>query len=389
MEKELRVGIIGYGMMGRAHAYGYRAAPLIRPNPVHFRPVVVSGRNAGAVARVAADCGIDEWVTDWRQLIERSDVDVVDICSPPGTHSEIARPAAAAAGKAVICEKPLATSYAAAAAARDAVVAAGVHHAIGFNYRRLPAVSLLAEMVANGELGEIHLWRGTWLSDEFVDPEIPFDWRFEAAMGGTTICDLGSHLVDMATWMLGPIAEVSASSATFIRDRAVPGGTRPVEIDDASSALIHFSSGAQGTMEVARAAPRRPCDFVVEVNGSRSTAVFSYAQLNELWFGSVDDDPRLYGMRRIRAEHPLHPQTSGWWPIGQGVGYDASFINQMADLAAAWPDQPWAPGFVEGASVAAVCESMERSVSERRWVSVSEITGETETPSTRPFSDNK
>jgi predicted dehydrogenase len=129
-------------------------------------------------------------------------------------------------------------------------------------------------------------------------------------------------------------------------------------------------------MEVARVAPRRPCDFVVEVNGSKGTAMFSYNQLNELWFASVDDDPRLYGVRRIRAEHPLHPETAGWWPIGQGVGYDASFINQASALAAAWPDLPWTPDFVEGAAVAAVCEAMERSVSERRWVGVDEVTGD-------------
>jgi predicted dehydrogenase len=372
--KELRVGIVGYGMMGRCHSYGYLAAPMIRPGSVRFRPVVMSGRNEVAVAKASKDCGIDEYVTDWRALVERSDVDVVDICSPPGTHAEIAI-AAAAAGKAVICEKPLATNYADAARARDAVVAAGVQHAVGFNYRRLPAVSLLKEMVESGELGEIRLWRGTWLSDEFVDPAIPFDWRFEASMGGTTICDLGSHLVDMATWMLGPIAEVSATSATFVKERTVPTGTRTVEIDDASSALIHFSSGAQGTMEVARVAPRRPCDFVIEVNGSKGTAVFSYDNLNELWFASVDDDPHLYGMRRIRAEHPSQPETQGWWPIGQGVGYDASFINQTADLAAAWPDSPWTPNFVDGAKVSAVCESMERSVRERRWVSVEEVSG--------------
>lgn len=369
---ELRVGIVGYGMMGRAHAYGYVAAPMIRPGDVRFRPVVMSGRNEAAVARVSRECGIADHVTDWRELIERGDVDVVDICSPPGTHSEIAI-AAAAAGKAVICEKPLATNYADAARARDAVVAAGVRHAVGFNYRRLPAVSLLKEMVEQGDLGEIRLWRGTWLSDEFVDPAIPFDWRFEEAMGGTTIGDLGSHLVDMAIWMLGPVAEVSATSATYVRERLVPDGTRPVEIDDASSALLHFASGAQGTMEVARVAPRRPCDFVVEVNGSKGTAMFSYSQLNELWVGSVEDDPRLYGMRRVRAEHPLQPETQGWWPIGQGVGYDASFINQTADLAAAWPDAPWTPNFIDGAVVSAVCESMERSVRQRRWVRVDEV----------------
>jgi len=369
---ELRLAIIGYGMMGRAHAYAYRAAPLIRPGETRFVPVVMTGRDGAAVAAVANGCGIEQWSTDWRDVATRDDVDVVDICTPPGTHAEIAI-AAAQAGKAVICEKPLATTFADAAAARDAVVAAGVHHAIGFNYRRLPALSLLGEMVASGELGEIRLWRGTWLSDEFVDPATPFDWRFDVAMGGTTIADLGSHLVDLATWMLGPIDEVSATSSTFIAERSEGNGTRRVEIDDASSALWRFASGAQGTFEVARVAPRRPCDFVVEVNGTRATAIFSYSQLNELWFGSVEDDPRHYGLRRIRTEHVLHPETKGWWPIGQGVGYDASFINQAADLAAAWPDGPWTPDFVQGADVAAVCEAMERSASERRWVAIGEV----------------
>jgi predicted dehydrogenase len=370
--KELKVGIVGYGMMGRAHAYAYRAAPLIRPSSVVFTPVVMSGRNAEAVAKVSTECGIDEWVTDWRHLIERSDVDVVDVCTPPGTHAAIIE-AAARAGKDVFCEKPLATNYADAVAARDAVVAAGVRHAIGFNYRRLPAVSLMAEMVARGELGDINLWRGTWLSDEFVDPDIDFDWRFESSMGGSTIGDLGSHLVDMAMWMLGPITDVSAMSSTFIRDRDEGGSSRAVEVDDASSSLVRFTSGVQGTMEVARAAPRRPCDFTVEVNGTKGTALFSYAQLNELWVGSTDDDARLYGLRRVRAEHPSHPETAGWWPIGQGVGYDASLINQVADLAATWEAHEWSPDFSVGADVAAVCTAMERSASEHRWVSVGEF----------------
>ena len=373
MTRDLRVGIVGYGVMGRAHSYAYRAAPMIRPGDTRFVPVVVAGRHEGAVAAMASACGIDEWVTDWRRLVERSDVDVVDICTPPGTHAEIAR-AAAAAGKAVICEKPLATSYADAASARDAVMAAGVHHAVGFNYRKLPALALMAEMVARGDLGDVQLWRATWLSDEFVDPSIPFDWRFDATMGGTTIADLGSHLIDLATWMLGPVAEVCATSSTFVRERSAEGGPRDVEVDDASSAILRFASGVAGTMEVARAAPRRPCDFTIEVNGSTGTAMFSYPQMNELWVGSVDDDPALYGLRRVRVEHPSHPQTAGWWPIGQGVGYDATFINQAADLAAAWPDDPWRPGFVEGAEVVAVCASMERSASERRWVRVDEVT---------------
>jgi predicted dehydrogenase len=373
--KTLRVGIVGYGMMGRAHAYAYRAAPLIRPSSVVLTPVVMSGRNADAVATVSRHCGIDSWVTDWREVIERSDVDVVDVCTPPGTHAAIIE-AAALAGKDVFCEKPLATNYADARSALDAVERSGVRHAIGFNYRRLPAVSLMAEMIANGELGDVHLWRGTWLSDEFVDPDIAFDWRFESSLGGSTIGDLGSHLIDMAMWMLGPIDDVSAMSSTFVATRDDAGRPRSVEVEDASSALTRFASGVHGTMEVARAAPRRPCDFTIEVNGSKGTVMFSYAQLNELWVGNTDDDARLYGLRRVRTEHPSQPETAGWWPIGQGVGYDASLINQVADLAATWESRAWSPDFSVGANVAAVCAAMERSATDRRWVSVDEIVRE-------------
>jgi predicted dehydrogenase len=373
---EVRIGIVGYGTMGKAHSYGYRAAPLFASLPV--RPVlkVISGRNAGAVAAAAVAYGADEWMTDWRAMVERDDVDMVDICTPPGTHAEIAE-AAAAAGKAVLSEKPLGTSYAQAHAAWQAVERAGVRHAIGFNYRCLPAVALMRRMVADGTIGEVRLWRATWLSDEFTDPTIPFDWRFERAMGGTTIADLGSHLIDMALWMVGGIREVSAQSETFIRDRPTEGGgTRPVEIDDASSALLQFEGGARGTVEMARMAVRRPCDFTVEVNGSRGTLFFDYARLNELIYGDGSDDVGLYGMRRIRAEHPTHPYAAHWWPIGQGVGYGASFVNEVVNLLTDWPSGAWTPSFADGMAVQAVCDAMEVSAKQRRWVAVSEITGE-------------
>ncbi len=372
---ELRVGIVGYGVMGKAHSYGYRVAPMLCPLPVTPVAAVISGRSGPAVAAAAAAYGIPEHTTDWRALVTRDDIDVVDICTPPGTHAEIAQ-AAAAAGKAVLCEKPLALTYPEAAAALAAVTGAGVHHAVGFNYRRLPAVALMRRMVADGAVGEVRLWRATWLSDEFTDPQTPYDWRFDRAMGGTTIADLGSHLIDMALWMTGEIASVCAQSATFIAERPLPGGgTEAVTVDDASSALLRFGSGALGAIEVARAAVRRPCDFTVEVNGSRGTLVFDYARLNELRYGSADDDPGLYGMRRIRAEHPRHPYAGSWWPIGQGVGYGASFGNQVADLLEGWPDAPWSPGFGQGAAVQAVCDAMEASAARGRWVTVSEVTG--------------
>src|SRR5205809_5270304 len=262
---------------------------------------VISGRDREKVAAAATAYGIAGSVSDWRDLVGRPDVDIVDICTPPGTHAEIAA-AAAEAGKAVICEKPLAVTYAQAASAVAAVEEAHVLNAVGFNYRRLPAVSLMKRMIDEGAVGAVRLLRATWLSDEFVDPAIPFDWRFDRAMGGTTIADLGSHLIDMALWMVGPIAEVTAQSETFVRSRAAGDGEHAVTIDDASSALLRFENGARGTIEMARLAVRRPCDFRVEVNGTRGTLVFDYPRLNELLFGDAGDDPGLYGMPRIRAE---------------------------------------------------------------------------------------
>ena len=343
----LRVGIIGYGVMGKAHSYGYRVAPMLRRLPVTPVVTVMSGRHASAVAAAAAAFGVPATVTDWHELIARDDVDMVDICTPPGTHAQMAQ-RAAAAGKAVLCEKPLALNYPEASAALAAVTEAGVHNAVGFNYRRLPAVALMQRMIAEGAIGELRLWRASWLSDEFADPATPYDWRFDRAMGGTTIADLGCHLIDMALTMAGPVESTCAQATTFIGSRS--GGT--VTVDDAASALLRFESGALGTLEVARAAVRRPCDFTVEANGSRGTLMFDYARLNELWYASADDDVRLYGMRRIRAEHPSHPYAAQWWPIGQGVGYGSSFANQVADLLEGWPEAPWTPGFRAGRSSA-------------------------------------
>jgi predicted dehydrogenase len=211
--------------------------------------------------------------------------------------------------------------------------------------------------------------RGTWLSDEFVDPAIPFDWRFDRAVGGTTIADLGSHLVDMATWMAGDIAEVCGQSETFVRERS----KRAVTVDDASSALVRFESGARGVFEMARVAVRRPCDFTLEINGEGGTLVFEYARLNELLYGEGADKRELYGMRRIRAEHESHPYARNWWPVGQGVGYGASFVNHLGDLLERWPDGPWEPDFAQGAAVQAVCDAIDRAAVEHRWVQLREV----------------
>jgi predicted dehydrogenase len=373
---EVGIGIIGYGMMGKAHSYGYTLAPHIRP--LACRPClrVISGRHRDAVEEAARAYGVERVVTDWREVIASPDVEIVDICTPPGTHAEIVE-AAAQAGKAIVCEKPLAADYEGALRAAAAVRRTGVRNVIGFNYRKLPALSLMKQLIDEGRIGKPRLWRASWLSDEFLDPEIPFDWRFRRSQGASTIADLGAHLIDLAGWMVGDISSVSAQSQTFVTERRDPDGTEgestEVDNDDASSALLRFHRGALGVFEVGKVSPRRPCDFVVEVNGSRGTVRFDYSRLNELWYGDGEDAAELYGMRRIRAEHAMHPQTEGWWPIGQGIGYGASFVNQAADLLQAWPDRSWTPDLETGLRVQAVCEAIERAAHERRWVDVAEI----------------
>jgi predicted dehydrogenase len=376
VDPEVGIGIIGYGMMGKAHSYGYTLAPHVRPLGCRPRLLMISGRHRAAVQRAAQMYGVERAVTDWREVIGSPEVQIIDVCTPPGTHAEIVE-AAAAAGKAVVCEKPLAADYAGARRAADAVDRAGVANAIGFNYRKLPALSLMKQLIDEGRIGQPRLWRATWLSDEFLDPEVPFDWRFERSQGASTIADLGAHLIDLARWMIGEVQSVSGQSETFTEARPDPDGGSPrmVDIDDASCALLRFQSGALGVFETAKIAPRRPCDFVVEVNGSRGTVRFDYARLNELWYADASEPAELYGMRRIRAEHTTHPQTEGWWPIGQGIGYGASFVNQAADLLAQWPDGTWTPDLSDGLEVQAVCEAIEQAAAEHRWVDVAEVRG--------------
>ena len=369
---QVRIGIVGYGIMGKAHSYGYRVAPMLFDLPV--RPVVaaISGRHADAVSAAADAYGIPTWTTDWQELIDDPTIDIIDVCTPPGTHAEISA-AAARAGKAVVCEKPMAANYADAAFAAAAADAAGVLNAIGFNYRRLPAVSLMKRMIDQGAVGDVLTWRAVWMTDEFLDPMIPFDWRFDVTMGGSSIGDLGAHLFDLALWTVGDVEKVTAQSSTFTTERSTADGPRTVSVDDASSVLLRFGSGASGVVDLSRVAARSGCDLTVAVHGTRGTIEFDYARLNELRFGTTDEDEQLYGMRTIRAEHAAHPYAAHWWPIGQGVGYGASFVNQVAELLHRWPDGPWDPNFAHGARVQAVCEAAERSARSGASVHVADV----------------
>jgi predicted dehydrogenase len=369
----VRIAVIGYGFMGRVHSYAYRVASLVRPLPCEPHLTVLCGRDQVAVQRAAAAYGFDEWSTDWHAAVERADIDIVDVCTPPGHHAEVIA-AAAAAGKAVICEKPLAESLASARAAAQAATAGGALHASIFNYRHLPAVALMRRMIADGAIGEPLLWRAIWLGDEFADPAIPFDWRFDLPFGGSTILDLGAHAVDLARFLVGEIDEVVAQSATFITSRLdATGGRRPVTVDDASSVLVQFAGGQRGIFEFAKVCHGRPTDFSVEVNGRDGSLIFDFARLNELRFATPAVDPSDYGIRTIRAEHPKLPYAADWWPAALGLGYEAGFIDQLCDLLERWPDGPWAPDLNDALKTQTVCVAMERSATTKSWVRVAEV----------------
>lgn len=365
------IAIIGAGAMARAHAYGYQAAPVIWSLPSRPRLVVLCSRDGARAERAARELGFDQHAVHWQDVVARADVDIVDVCTPPGAHVEVIV-AAAAAGKAVICEKPLAAEADDAERAVEAVTAARVLNAIGFNYRRLPAVALMHRMIASGVVGVPRLWRGSWLSDEFGDPATKFDWRFEQSIGGSTMADVGSHLIDLAQWMLGPITEACASSSVFTTSRRALAGTKTVDVADSTTALLRFSDGVAGTLDVAKICQRRPCDFTVEVNGSDGTLIFDYSRLNELRFGSRAEGRGLYGLRTIRAEEPAHPYAQRWWSPGQGIGFGATFVNQAGELLAAWPAGPWQPDLRVGLGVQQVCEAIDRSASGRAWCQVGE-----------------
>jgi predicted dehydrogenase len=364
MTERVRIGIAGYGLMARAHTYGYRTAAMVADLP-EFEIVALAGRDQAAASSAARQLGI-EHVVSYDELVSRPDIDVVDICTATGTHAQLAA-AAAAHGKHVICEKPLGSTLAEAESALAAVEAAGVRHAIGFTYRHLPALALLHTLVARGDLGDVRTVRLSWRTDEFANPDTPFDYRFDRQLGGSIFGDLGSHLIDAALWSVGEVSAVAAQHATFITERDAGGSPREVEVDDAGAALLRFTSGATGTLDLARVAIGRPCDYIVEINGSGGTALFDYSQLNELWVARTGEDPENYGMRRVRVEHPVHPYSSSGWPLGQGIGYGSAFTNQVISLFSGWPEREWEPGFDQGVAVQRVIDAMERACDSGSW----------------------
>jgi predicted dehydrogenase len=377
-KKKLRVAVIGYQFMGRAHSSAWRQVGRFFDTP--FDPVlkVICGRDAEKVARAAEVLGWEESSTSWQEVVRRPDVDAVDICTPSDLHAPIAI-AAAAAGKAVLCEKPLARTVPEAEEMLAAVRRAGVTHMLCHNYRRVPAVALARRLIAgNGDgdgdnqeskIGKIFHFRGVYLQDRLVDPQSPWTWRHDKTRAGSgAIGDLGSHMIDLARYLVGEIAEVTGTLQTFIKERPVPGSNSmaPVQVDDAGLALLRFENGALGTLEVSRFGTGHKNFNRLEVNGSRGSLIFNLERMNELEL--YLEEGAESGFRTILATHRDHPYMAGWWPPGHIIGYEHTFTHTVLDFMKAIADQKLpSPNFEDGVRAHRVIDAIERASQSRRW----------------------
>ncbi len=363
----LRVGLIGYAFMGAAHSHAWRTAPHFFDLPLRPDLAVLVGRDHGRLTAAAGKLGWRETESDWRRLLERDDVDLVDVCTPGDTHAEIAI-AALEAGKHVLCEKPLANTVAQAEAMADAAAKAatrGVRAMVGFTYRRVPAIGLARQLVAEGRLGQIRHVRAQYLQDWLADPAAPMSWRLDKQHAGSgALGDIGAHVVDLTQHITGQrLTGVSAMLETFVGERPEPsGGTGAVTVDDAAVFLGRFSGGALGSFEATRFALGRKNAIRIEINGSRGSLAFDFEDMNVLHFFDGDEPAGTAGFRRIVVTEPGHPYVGNWWPAGHGLGYEHGFTHQVVDLvtAIAAGEDP-APSFADGLQVQRVLDAVERS----------------------------
>jgi predicted dehydrogenase len=374
---ELGVGMAGYAFMGAAHSQAWRTAPHVFDLPLQPVMVAVSGRDALAVEAAARRLGWASAETDWRALISRDDVQLVDVCTPGDLHAEIAI-AALEAGKHVLCEKPLANTLEEASAMAAAAAAAsehGVRSMIGFNYRRVPAIVLARSLIADGRLGEIRHVRATYLQDWLVDPEFPLTWRLQQERAGSgALGDLGAHIVDLAQYLTGTlITGVSGLASTFVKSRPLPSGegSGEVTVDDAALFTARLADGAMASFEATRFAAGRKNQLRIEVNGSLGSLVFDLERLNELWF--YESAPGAdAGFRRILVTEPSHPYVAAWWPPGHVIGWEHTFTHEVRDLITAIAEgtDP-APSFADGLQVQRVLAAVSDSAAhESCWTTV-------------------
>jgi predicted dehydrogenase len=363
------IGMLGYGFMGKAHSNAYKTlAYMTWPPPLMPELVAIAGRDAEGVAGAARRYGFAAHVTDWRALIADERIGVFDNASTNDLHAEPTI-AAAQAGKHVVCEKPLGRDAAEAYDTWQRVAATGVKHMCAFNYRFVPAVRLAREIVASGELGEIFHFRGTYLQEWIVDAGFPMVWRLDKAVAGSgALGDIGAHVIDLARYLVGEIAAVSASTRTFVKAR--DGAS--VDVDDAVEAIVDFEHGAVGTIEASRFCPGRKNALRFEINGAKGSLAFDLERLNELQVHYADSTPgRLaQGFRTVLVSESDHPFWEHWWPQGHMLGWEHSFVHELHHFLAAIRDDgdvaPHGATFEDGYRAAEICDAMLRSAASGR-----------------------
>jgi predicted dehydrogenase len=374
-KKQLKIGLIGTGFMGRTHSNGYNRVANFFP-ALQYQPLLqaVCSRNAQKVQEFANQWGYASVETDWKKLIARKDIDAVDICSPNDTHAEIAI-AAAAAGKMILCEKPLARNLTEAQQMLDAVEKAGVANTVWYNYRRLPAVTLAKQIVASGKLGKIFHYRANFLQDWTINAAVPQGgagtWRLDLEAAGSGVTgDLLAHCIDTAMWLNGAITDVSAVTETFVKQRMhqVTGKVQDVGIDDACIFHCHFDNGSLGLFESTRYARGHKALYTFEINGENASIRWDLHDLNRLEYFDHADESIVRGWRSIHVTDGDQPYMDKWWVPGLGIGYEHSFVHQVADfLQSLETGKPCAPNFKDALETQKVCEAVIASANTRAW----------------------
>jgi len=374
-KKELKIGTIGRGFMGRTHSNGYRRVSNFFPD-LQYQPVLkaVCSRSEDKVKAFAKQWGYESYETDWKALIARDDIDAVDICTPNDTHAEIAI-AAAEAGKMILCEKPLARTLKESQRMVDAVEKAGVANTVWYNYRRLPAVTLAKQVIDSGKLGKIFHYRANFLQDWTISPEVPQGgegtWRLDKDAAGSGVTgDLLAHCIDTAMWLNGGIKDVSAMTETFVKERvhADSGEQQKVGIDDACIFHCHFNNGSLGLFESTRYARGHKALYTFEINGENASIRWDLHDLNRLEYFDHGDDSIVRGWRSIHVTDADQPYLDKWWVPGLGLGYEHSFVHQVADfLKSVEEGNECHPTFKDAHETQKVCEAVLDSAADRRW----------------------
>ena len=375
--KNLNIGLVGYGFMGRTHSNAFHQAPRFFDLP--FRPVLkaICARDADRAKRFASNWGYEGVESDWRKLVERKDIDLIDIASPNDTHHEIAI-AAAQAGKIVMCEKPLGRNAKEAEAMVAAVESAGVANTVWYNYRRVPAVTMLKQLLDEGRLGRIFHYRAKFLQDWTISEDLPQGgeglWRLDVKVAGSGVTgDLLAHCIDTALWLNGSITEVTAMTETFIKERKhnLTGKLEPVGIDDASAVLTRFENGSLAMFEATRYARGHKALYTLEINGEHASAFWDLHDLHRIQYFDHRDEGRVRGWRNIHVTDGDQPYMKRWWVPGLQIGYEHTFIHQFADFVEALGQgKGVAPSFRDALQTDYVTDAVLKSARSGQWEKV-------------------